>query len=596
MDVFVFFVLIWVLNTYSNLFLDSSRLYSSSIAHRLQTDALLDGKLSLSPRPFGYKLDYIWLGKGTQQCWGLGVPFMRLPFEWIGRLCGLSCFPDRLILLFYLTLMILALNVSLGMIFLRLKLLEKTGFYIRWGITAWILFCPSFGGLLRRPLVYDETVLYGCMCAFILLSLFWVYMIKLQSRLFFIICLASGLVWLVRLTLIEYGAVTFILACGYNFLYRRDLRQIGYGLLCFCVGPFLVLWFNALRFGSIFEFGYAGNQSTSAGIIYTQRFINPFQHEPFISSFKELFGALFFHGLWQSHTYRWRWYYFRCFNVSHLVLLGLAAALVVLILYSPKVRHSFRENTETNLLRLIYFSLLWGYCSGIFLGFFYLYTPALECRYLSDFVPAFGAIFIAALLLCFQGLIISKIKNAAAVVLAGILVVSCFNDLGFFRGFKKNARSMLATRQEIEQRVKAFNRGIAYDPDRPESVSCGQSYPYSGMWGQFLGWEQKKDCSVHAATTFILPSKKCLDLEYIVNDGALKPDVRVRRDLDYLKSAGHQDLVADASKQGRVKVAQEFCSEFPSVNEWSLYTIAWVSADQVSDKKFPVLLKRVRVR
>ena len=81
-ELIIFSVFLIIFLRHSLLFIDSSRLYSTSIAHRLQTEALLHGHLSLSPQPFGYLNDFVWTGHGLQQNWGLGVPLLKLPFEW----------------------------------------------------------------------------------------------------------------------------------------------------------------------------------------------------------------------------------------------------------------------------------------------------------------------------------------------------------------------------------------------------------------------------------------------------------------------------------------------------------------------------------
>ena len=79
-------------------------LYSPSLAYRQQTDALLQGRLSLSSSPANVAFDMAWSEGGVQQVWGLGVPIWRLPFELVARIFSLPAFPDRIALLFAIML------------------------------------------------------------------------------------------------------------------------------------------------------------------------------------------------------------------------------------------------------------------------------------------------------------------------------------------------------------------------------------------------------------------------------------------------------------------------------------------------------------
>ncbi|MDE2027910.1 MAG: hypothetical protein KGJ11_05160, partial [Candidatus Omnitrophica bacterium] len=163
------------------------KLYSTAIAPRLQTDALLQGKISLSPEPFGLPHNFIWAGEnGMQQNWGMGVPFLRLPFEWLSGKCGLGPFPDRLILLFYLflTLLVLSLALRTAVESLGMDAYGRIGIFIRFYLIIWVLFCPPMAGLAEKLRVYEETIFYGCLYAYVLLSLLMVYLIRPSSRLF----------------------------------------------------------------------------------------------------------------------------------------------------------------------------------------------------------------------------------------------------------------------------------------------------------------------------------------------------------------------------------------------------------------------------
>ncbi len=70
--------------------------YSSSLQYRLQTEALLRGKLALSENPMDLDHDFAWSQQGVHQVWGLGVPLWRLPLEAVAKLLGFDAFPDRI--------------------------------------------------------------------------------------------------------------------------------------------------------------------------------------------------------------------------------------------------------------------------------------------------------------------------------------------------------------------------------------------------------------------------------------------------------------------------------------------------------------------
>jgi len=392
--IFASFAVIFL--SHSFLLTDVSRLYSSALAHRLQTDALLKGHLSLSPLPFGYLLDFYWSGHGLQQSWGLGIPLLRLPFEWIAVQLGVGPFPDRLVLLFYLMLTIVMLNISIRLILADLGLSPETAaaLLLRWYLVAWILFSPALGGLVQKYInkVYYETIFYGDLYTYFLLALFWIYLIKPNDRAFLILCLASGLGWLICPTQISYGLTTFVLACVCAYQNKHNASLITAGVLCLSVGVVINLWCNYLRFGSMFDFGQSENFCGIPILDYSLRFGYPFRHEPFSSAAKELAGLLFFHNPWQSDTIRFRWGslgYNPPFNITHILIIAGGMVSCCYLSLTGLMRR----------FRLIFYTLVWGIVCSIVLFSFYLRLPYTNGSYLSEFSPAFNAIYISLILL-----------------------------------------------------------------------------------------------------------------------------------------------------------------------------------------------------
>ena len=246
LELILFFSLIVFYSFHSLLISEPLKFYSTSIPHRLQTNALLQGKLSLSPQPFGIPVDFIWAGQhGMHQNWGLGVPLLRLPFEWGARLCSLGLFPDRLIIIFYLVLMLLAINISLKLVFTSVGIPPHSvvGVLIRFYLIAWILFSPPMSSLIQSGLdVYKETILYGCIYSYILLSLLLIYLRRPSDKIFVLLCLASGFAWLIRATLIVYGLVTFIFTVLHAY-------QTNEGYVYLLLVSFVSVWGYLLNYG-----------------------------------------------------------------------------------------------------------------------------------------------------------------------------------------------------------------------------------------------------------------------------------------------------------------------------------------------------------
>src|SRR4051812_47987450 len=81
----------------TGLMTDFGEWYSRDLAYRRQTQAFLQGRVSLCDTPTAILHDHCWINGKLQQVWGLGVPICRLPFEAAARCLGQRGFPDRLV-------------------------------------------------------------------------------------------------------------------------------------------------------------------------------------------------------------------------------------------------------------------------------------------------------------------------------------------------------------------------------------------------------------------------------------------------------------------------------------------------------------------
>jgi len=553
---------------------DLSQLYSTSLAPRLQTDAFLKGHLSLSPMPFGYLRDFNWNPQGgLQQIWGLGVPLLRLPFEWVSTQLGFGPFPDRLVLLFYLIIVVILLNLSLRQIF--------SGPLWRWYVIAWMFLTPAVGGLIQRQIntVYYETVFYGVLYAYVLLAVFWFYLATSERKFFWILCSLAGFGCLVYPPLIVYGSLAVALASRHAYQHKFSAPDIGAGILLFGMGLAALLGLNFLRFGSPFDSGYSVSLCGYPVLYYSLLFDYPFHHEHFFSAAKELLGALFFNNAWPSSTVRFRWGfvgYYPPFNAASLiiVLVGIAA---------------LRQKVNGLPGRIARLSLLWGIGSAAVLLMAYLYLPFMNSRYLSAFAPAFAAVFIGVVLSFWPTVELSRKKNwlAMAVVMGLLFYIVHGPSFSFAPPSPKRGpvgtsllnQAQLTDQAGIRKMAADFDTQTLLKPSLPPAVFCGRAQPVAGLMFQYNGWHVNSDCRVFAATSAFLPSARCITLDYTGD----APDLQVKRNAAYLTLA---------HSEGSQKT---FCGEGTPSGTIALYSVAWVSPPKLSYDPLEVRLNSLKV-
>jgi len=575
---------------FSSLTSGPSKLYTAfQDPHRLQTSAFLQGHIALSQKPFGCFLDLIWTGHGLQQPWGIGVALLRLPFEGMARVFGFASFPDRLILLFYLTMMIIALNLSLRLILKAIGLIAPSlmEIILRWYFIAWIIFCPTFIGLYQgRSAVYEETVFYGCIFTYLLLSLFWAYLLRPNSRIFLVLSLFSGFIWLIRPDLVAYGSATFVIAAFNAYREKCNVRAILMGITCFCFGIFAGLWVNDLRFGSPFEFGWVG-VLTTAYHNYMLRFDYPFHRESLLSAAKDLLGGLFFHfRLWHSKTFRFLEMEFFAYNFSHFIMFLLS----VFFLFSLFLSKSFRKLSSENIfLRASYSTLFWALISFILLFMFYLRTPVMSARYLSVFSASIYAVLIAFIfkILYFSFIGNRRVNKSFILILLLLFPVFYFNNRDSFRRNHEAIVKLYGETVDNGDNVKRlgswfdFNKNVSVNI--PDTVNCHDSFPSDGLWKREnitnWGWSFGATCSVGISTSFFLPAKKCLMLNFDVPKD-YRSAIQVKRDISFLTMAGSQMIKDDINNPHKLRITQLYCSDKTISNPFSLYSIRWVTVEK----------------
>ncbi len=436
MGLYVCLVLSFVLVILTGIIPEWGCWYSIEDRYRMQTSALAEGHFSLGNTLSGLQHDNTWSGGGVHQVWGLGIPFLRLPFEMLARVFGFDPFPDQLVLAFWLfcvTFWGCRVVVQAGSLHITGSpgFSQRVDYFSRIVALFLLLFFSSLITLLSsRMEVYEEalvyTYLYGIAEA---LTLLW-FIRKPRLKGWLILSAMAGLGAFIRPTLLFYGAASVLVGALQLFLNRphpvRDaapksfLIRLGlpgyswlWGPFLFLLGGGLLFLTNLKRFDDGFEFGHRLNVQWGDemfGSVYSTRFDCPWQDEPVISAGKELFGLLFlpakFNNVdWyeqnlfpgQSSTFRWRETYLRTYDLSvlGLVLCSFTVGAVAWRRRKPPPSEESSDNPATiSPTDEVGYLALWSFLAAAPLVGFYLWSPVITSRYMLDFGPAFAlAIF-----------------------------------------------------------------------------------------------------------------------------------------------------------------------------------------------------------
>jgi hypothetical protein len=432
--------------------------YSVVDWYRPQMNALIEGQINFGTTLSALEHDNTWSGGGVQQVWGLGVPFLRLPFEFAGHLFGLEVFPIRLITGFWIFCVVfwgyrVLVHQYSPQQRTESKTLEAKSYIFGMVGLLLLLFFPSLITLLSsRMMVFEEalvyTYLYGIAEA---LTLLW-FICKPRLKGWFILSAMAGLGAFIRPTLLFYGAASMLVGALQLFLNRphpvRDaapksfLIRLGlpgyswlWGPFLFLLGGGLLFLTNLKRFDDGFEFGHRLNVQLGDqmfGSMYSTRFDCPWLDEPLVSAGKELFGMLFLpakfnNGNWyeqnlfpgQSSTFRWRETYLRTYDLSvlGLVLCGFTAGAVVWLRRKPNPLEESSDNpAPCSPDDGMGYLALWSFLAAAPLVGFYLWAPVITSRYMLDFGPAFAVAIFA-----FYEWVVRRIKKPKWAILWGFV-------------------------------------------------------------------------------------------------------------------------------------------------------------------------------
>lgn len=580
----------------------SSEWYSPDLNYRLQTDAFLNGKLAIRNDPYEHGYDWVW-GNGLQQNWGLGVPFLRLPFEALSHALGGDGFPDRLVFIIYFTLA--------AFVFLwGIRSVLYTDDPNDWSLSLESLFItlicfisPTLIAMaVTRFDVYEEAVAYNCLWALGLGGL----LLRLSDRpkvsLFLVLSFLAGFSPMIRPTGIFYGCITFGLA--FFLLYKAKVRfqyiLLGFGLFSVC--PFLQLYINYLRFGEFFEFGYHRILDMIPVLGFMLKFSFPFAAESVLKASSELFGSLFLvknlTGLnffqnsihsWQAGSLRFREYYFPGFS---LIILGTMIIGWVLAFSAKRYDIPIFKLTEKTKRTLIVMSC-WSILSFGILFLFYLKKPAFSSRYDIDFLPALvigTSVFLLVGIIAVKNYLPALLSNILLVVL--IIVWLSFNVLNanWIKEQRPNSyRPPAAVNLETMNSLRP--KEVEFKPPLPtvygsEFTKSNYNIP-TNLWGwycypgQYPQLDSRLVGLVGPSVTLFFGPFECLQLQI----KKWRPDIEYDINAIQVK-VGTQYLVRDSVDESDGIQTLTFCTpKSGSINkQWNLVTLGFAHTDQVGPK------------
>ena len=549
--------------------------HSASPWFRFQTDAFLRGNLALSHNPLDLTHDLCWSERGVHQVWGLGIPLWQLPFAALGKLFGLSPFPDRVALgLFIALVAYVVLMTWFGPLLNRdadssaappPPLNDRCAWFRASGVVLLSLFFPPLINLMRyRMLVYEEVMVYVYFWSILLLCGVMELARKPRWRRFWLLCILAGLGGFIRPTLEFCGFATilvaaFVMASHEQGSSESPPKQFGVlksifsppllsGLLLFLAGGTLLFATNYLRFGSGLEFGHRLNLQGGSLLpsVYFTRFGYPYALVPLTQSFRELVGALFqekhFSDLYwyapnifpgQDSTIRWREFSFTTYDISYALLIGLSW-IAGAWAFARWVRSATPRAQPTLPLLII----LWSALVSLPLIVFYMKVPVLASRYMIDFGPA----FVAALAGLWYWIIDEarqRTRNPQQV--AGLLLIALVLWQGSEIALAQRANPSPAPliKDSMSDQPFASVDSARYVPQEYRvggslSSATGQSIQYNGA-----GWDSTTG-STRLCAGFFVDSPEFLELEltaYPGSDTAEAPltAIRARIGLEDLK-------------------------------------------------------------
>ncbi len=552
-------------------------LFSAYLGFRHQTDAFLQGRLSVTDLPIvsGQVQDYAYSAAGgVQQVWGLGVPALRLPFEAAARVFGFQAFPDRLLWIFFTAIALHFLGRAiLNWLRSRFPEVDRTQLFLigTLGILLFVLSPPLIGILQTRMAVYEEAIYYSQLFCWPLVALALHIDVapsrtKLRSLAFM-----CGLAALFRPT-----TALFSIPLALAVLWQQSRRAKTTGvrvsaisfLLLLSLGVGLTLVTNKVRFGAPFSFGHELNFSGDPVNIRMLRFGQLTPDIPIVDRVRELGGALFFplnpNGyrfyiskiiMGQSEQIRFREFYFDNFGwVTLLLLLGCSVALV----------RSMKSSGSIARAPLCVASI----CGVLLISIFYLCSPSLTSRYLGDFSTAFSSLLFLGFAAFLKSRPMSHTRYWAmgglALIATQALRIDAPKGLPQKQEFFYNSATIVARLPDLSQKIPALDFRKC-EPDAPNQ---------DDIKGVYYGWSNPGRCSVYVSSWFMLREAPCFEVVFKPRAPLDQIGLRVKRDLLELSALGPPTPEGEFARQ-------KFCglSGANPTDRIAQYSVLWGASE-----------------
>lgn len=555
--------------------------YSTTPSFRLQTEALLQGRLALSDKLDHYIRDWALTDNGWYQIWGLGVPLLRLPFDLACKLWGLPGFPDLLFAVLAMAVVAAVLFASLRPYFTAQRPLIAVA--ACFACVLFLIFSPSIMWLILFWDVYHDNILFNTLWNFLIVAAALTPRGRVTAKHWYALSALCAFQIYLRPTGLAYSGVT-VAFFGLVFWRHVAWRHRMVGLAFFAAAQCFLLWLNFVRFGSPFDFGQGMNIPPFVGMGLAQRFGLSLPHGSWPESLAEVSGTAFLGAPlgsywtpkvpWQASIYMYRHIYYTPFSMWDAAALLLAAALLPL--------QRARE------IRAVFICFLGGF---ILLMLFYARLEVIASRYFSDLAASLA---LGWLVLC-----LSAWRCIGALKPSLQLPCQCL-FLALVAGTLFWSVSTIMTRGSLDPDPRRFTNAAGLAdimaefgpvPPRlaPARYACGKETGTAGIDYNLSRWAYTSSCKAYDFTVTVLASSPCVTYHLEASPEQGEDIMKAAR----VKS-NRVELTLRRHLRDGDRLVLEYCTDTPLTDVGFRQVVAlWNDAEHLFQKKLAVKLRLV---
>jgi hypothetical protein len=557
--------------------------YSYSLSFRLQTEALLQGRLAISDKISDYIQDWALTDSGWHQIWGLGIPLLRLPFDLASKLWSLPGFPDLLFATLFMALCATALFSSLKHYFTAPNPHMQAAVCFCGAIclvlpvsTVWLVRCWN---------VYHEAVFFSTLWSMLIVAVALTPRVRVTRKHWLMLVGLCAFQSYLRPTGLAYSAI-IIGFFGMYFWRHLSLRLRLAGLCFFAASQCGLLGLNAIRFGDAFDFGHGMNIPPFAGIGLAQRFGLALPDASWGASIREAIGSAFQgepygtywlpKASWQAPIQKYRQLIYTPFGTWDGLALLLAAAVAAFSLkHMPEARVTF--------LCLL--------CGFILLILFYARLNALASRYFSDLAACIMTGWLVVSLAIWQR--IQDLKNylqlpCQAVFLLVICGAFALSLSDVVKGKANKTHRQYLTASGLEAAMASFASHDVYPI--PAEYRCSKDTYNADIMPNLSRWAYAGSCTAYDFTAAVLASTPCVTYHAIVPAESMQYIIKNAR----VKS-NREDMLLRRWSSNEDRLDLEYCLDKPLKDVgFRQVVIVWEAGDQFFRKTHDIKLQSVR--